>query len=299
VLYKATKNIIYIWPESGHVYYIYMWLLFIATLGASIMIFSEIVWFVIGDLKRYNVIDESFAQYDMISDKRYLRLVTDFKLLMIGLFFLITLIIPVSIFLFIDSFKYLYIVLMILFFGIVIFEVILELKKKKNFLNIIKTIIVRIGLWFIICFLTFIFIIASMLAKTAILDVNYNENGEIIISNESDETLVSLKVQIYDDLDNVIIKNDISKTDLLFAKETKHLSEKNESGDEIGTAQALNGEKLYWNYEYNLGDIKLNPGRYIIVIIVQQDNRSVEIKNMFEINNKIYTYGKNHIEKEY
>lgn len=301
VLYKATRNIMNIWPESGHIYYIYMWVLFIATFGASIMIFSELVWFVIGDLKRYNVLDENFTQYDIISDKRYLQLVTDFKLLMIGLFFLIILIIPVSIFLVKDLVKYLYLVIMIFLCGIGIFILILELKKKKTSFNIIKTIIIRIGLWVFICFLTFTFVIVTIITKTALLDVKYNKNGKIIISNESDETFVSLKVQIYDvlDSDNAIIKKDISKADLLFAKETKRLSTKNEGGYEIGTAQLLNGEKLYWNYEYNLDEIKLDPGQYIVIIIVQQDNRSVEIRNMFEINNNTYTYGTDFIEKEY
>ncbi|WP_099467251.1 hypothetical protein [Konateibacter massiliensis] len=298
ILYKMTRNVINIWPESGHLYYIYMWILFLAPLGATVVIFFEIIWFIIGDLKRYNILDEKYEEYDTLSDKRYFRLISDFKFLIEVLVFIILLVIPVSIYLYEAPFKYVYVgaVMVLCIVGIFIF--IPQLKKKKIQFGKIIIFFKRIGTWVLTCFLIFTFVILQH--KVAHLEVNYESDGIITLINKSDENFVSLKVSVGNsDLVNSFVEDNIDKSELLFAKETKHISAKNDEGNEIGSAQVLSGEILYWKYQYLLNDVKLEPGSYIIVITVQQDNRSIEIMNEFKLSNGIYTFGQNRIEKEY
>lgn len=300
VLFKITRGIINEWPESGYIYYIYIWGLFIASLAAAVMMFLEIIWFVVGDLKRYNLLNENYTQYDSLSDERYYRLVTDFKIFTMGLLVLLMLLIPVSL-LWSDTppQKYLYFAATVMLGGIGIFGVVEGVKKRKICINKMKKIVYTVGVWLLMSLLVFIFMLTVIQGNTAIVNVDFGKDGKVLITNESAENFESLKIFIYDSLDNIVSEDDILKSDLLFAKETKHVSTEYDNGKEIGKAQVIDGETLYWKYQFKLNDLKLITGRYCIWIVIQQDGRSVEIINMFEVNNYNYIYGTDSISKNY
>ena len=300
VLYKITRNAINIWPESGYIYYIYMWILFLSALGGVVLIFGEIIWYIIGDIKRYNILDENYVCFDEISDKRYFSLISDFDLLVKELCFVLLLAIPVFIFLYDGILKYVYIGISILLGVVGIVVSVSAVRKKKISRSKAWDVVKRISLWLFTCFCVFVFVIFTLLDNNAVIYVYCEKNGKINISNKLKETFVSFAIYIYDEMgDTLIEQKEIEKDELLFAKEIKMLSAKSDGGTEIGTAQELAGETLYWNYQYNLSDVKLEEGRYLLVIYVQQDNKSVKIMNEVEVCNGEYSYGKEKIQKEY
>ena len=59
--------------------YWYLQALFSFALSTSVIIFIDIVLYVISDLKRYNTLDQNYKQYDQESDNRYMYLLSDFR----------------------------------------------------------------------------------------------------------------------------------------------------------------------------------------------------------------------------
>lgn len=78
-IFKMTIHVLNVWPEQGMVYW-YFQVLFLAASSTIIIIIYDIVWYVIYDLKRYNVLDQDYKDYDKESDMRYMYLLIDFRI---------------------------------------------------------------------------------------------------------------------------------------------------------------------------------------------------------------------------
>lgn len=296
VLYKMTRNVIGIWPEKGNIYYYYAWILLLVPLGATVQILIEIVLFITEDVKRYNILDEQYEKYDEMSDKKYYSIISDFNFFMVFIAFIVLLCIPVALFMYEGYFKYVYIGVCIMLCVVGIHSLIL---KKRVLINNIILIIKKVLCLMLTCFVTYVFIILSLANKTANLEVNYQDDGTVVINNRSNENFGSLTISVYSDTEGLISEDSIQKQELLFAKELKHLTTKNDIGKEIGSARVYGGETLYWKYQYRIGKLDLKSGTHIILITIRQDDRRVEIMNEFKISNGKYIYGQDLIEKKY
>lgn len=78
-LFKMTISSLNVWSEQGVMYW-YLQALFSFALSTSVIIFIDIVLYVISDLKRYNTLDQNYKQYDQESDNRYMYLLSDFRI---------------------------------------------------------------------------------------------------------------------------------------------------------------------------------------------------------------------------
>ena len=68
-LFKMSMAALNVWSEQGVMYW-YLQALFLFALSTSVIIFIDIVLYVISDLKRYNTLDQNYKQYDQESDNR-------------------------------------------------------------------------------------------------------------------------------------------------------------------------------------------------------------------------------------
>lgn len=94
-LFKMTISSLNVWSERGVIYW-YLQALFSFALSTSVIIFIDIVLYVISDLKRYNMLDQNYKQYDQESDNRYMYLLSDFRIYTIMIIFVFILYIPLS-----------------------------------------------------------------------------------------------------------------------------------------------------------------------------------------------------------
>ena len=78
-LFMMTISSLTVWSEQGVMYW-YLQALFSFALSTSVIIFIDIVLYVISDLKRYNTLDQNYKQYDQESDNRYMYLLSDFRI---------------------------------------------------------------------------------------------------------------------------------------------------------------------------------------------------------------------------
>ena len=78
-LFRFTRQKFVIWPEQGYTYYILMWGICIIPLAGMILIFWDIVRYVVADLNRYNLRNPYYKELDEKSDERYEILTNDFK----------------------------------------------------------------------------------------------------------------------------------------------------------------------------------------------------------------------------
>ena len=82
-LFKMTVSTLNVWSEHGVTYW-YLKGLFLSALSISVIIFIDIVIYVISDLKRHDISNENYKQYDQISDEKYKYLLTEFKTIIYG-----------------------------------------------------------------------------------------------------------------------------------------------------------------------------------------------------------------------
>lgn len=299
ILFKCTKKVAAVWPESGHAYYIIMYSFFVIPLAASLIICFDILRYIMADLNRYNLDDVNYKMYDKDSDQKYAYVIKDFKIMLVV--FLIVLIAIDIISAFLEKSIINFCIGMLICIGVFVC-IIYFFKEKgckgieyKKAIYVIKRLIFLVLMIFIVYFFDLVFLTNSV----GQLDALFYEKGEIIIENAIDENFGGANLCIYDNNDNIIDKMDISVDDVLLAKESAVQNIKNDKGKEIAKAQKLLGEMLYWRYKYNIKNLKLSNGQYYVCIDIFQKNRTVEIINMFEVEDDVYEFGRKEIHKEY
>ena len=299
VLFRCTKAVMSAVPESGYAYYIMLWSIFLTSLSSAIFIVLDIILYVMADLKRYNVLDEKYEDYDKESDIKYATMIKDFKIV------LGTILSELSLLFLISGFSqknieglFGFIVgLVLLVIVIVVF--IEKLIKRKISWKKIWDITKRLAILGVILAITLYIELVLICSRCGKVDVIFDEQGNILIQNSIDEEFGKGTLRIYDENGGVVTEIDITEDVILQAKTSTGQTLKNNKGDEIGKTQKIPGEMLYWKYQYNINNLKLEDGKYSVRIEIVQKQRDVCIINMFEINNSKYYFGTNSIEKEY
>lgn len=296
VLKEFAIDMIAIWPETG-VFYWYRIILLVVVLASVMVIFFDILIYVVNDLQRHNVIEKNYECYDEKSDRTYATLMNDFKMYMILMVGLVFMVFPLNAIWGKESERWssiISIIALAITGGIYLYVWMQNDKKKMNLKRIIEDIgnkLIKLATSGVCCFTL---IVSSLLAKEACVVVNYSANGDIEIWNESNENYNGLDIEIINVEDGRIVYNEsVKEDDILLAEEHKSVS------NHMGKGFDIQSENVYWKYEFNLDKELIENNRYYILIKIFQENKSFEIKNMFYIEDDIYLYTKDYIKKEY
>lgn len=297
-LFKMTIKSLNIWSKVGM--YWYLKALFVFSLSTSVIIFIDIVFYVIGDLKRYNLLDINYKQYDQESDKRYMYLIEDFKIYIILLFFLLLLSIPISA-IYCGGIQKIFGIILSIFFVIGIFACVwqwLKHSKKYETKKIVSEILKKFLKWIFVAVVCFCMSGIFNIPSKALVNINYNVNGIVEICNTSAESYNGLDIKISTMNGETIFTKSVEKEELLFAKEDKYVNN-GVNGKRKEEGILLNCEYLHWKYTFDLNKVINEPGRYIISIIVYQDGKNVHLINSLSAEQGEYIFTQDVMEKEY
>ena len=297
-LLSLSQQMFDMWPESGYVYRIYLWLLFISALVAAFFAFVDIVNYVYTDLKRYNMKDKQYKVYDEKSDDAYERILSNFELAIGGLGVLLLFFPSISV-LFLQRDNVFLIVLVFACTAILLFRLVDYLVKQRKIRKILSMITKRIHYWIFVetlLFFMFIYVLASPKSK---IDINFGSTGQILVNHCSNLSYDSLKVKIYNQEGYTIFIKRVSKDQLLLAREDQYDRFEDHDGREWVRAIKLSGEKIYWKYIFDLQSLDLEDSKYVIEFTFEQGSRSASISNRFDKDNDIYIFGVDSISKEY
>lgn len=178
-LFKMTISSLNVWSERGVIYW-YLQALFSFALSTSVIIFIDIVLYVISDLKRYNMLDQNYKQYDQESDNRYMYLLSDFRIYTIMIIFVFILSIPLSAIYGEESQKWSGILVSCLCAVVVIVLVVQWVKHKSK--EEIKRILLKVGgkiaEWMFVALLCFTISAIFIVNNKATISVSYNVNAK-------------------------------------------------------------------------------------------------------------------------
>ena len=298
-LFKVTIRSLNVWSEQGVIYW-YLQILFSFALSISVIIFIDIVLFVISDLKRYNMLNENYKQYDQESDKRYMHLLNDFRIYTIMITFIAILSIPLSIIYGEKSQKWIGILStgLCLVSGSVFGMQWAKHKSKEEIKRILLEIVGKIAkLVFVIlfCFIISTIFIAN---NKATISVRYNVDGMVEICNTSSENYNGLDIEIRNMDEKIIYIESVEKEKLLYAQEDKYINNEVD-GEKVAEGMLINNECVHWKYIFDLKEVINESGEYYVLITVHQDGKSAFLMNSLFVENRKYTFAKDCMEKEY
>lgn len=290
--YKATVAALNMWSVEGVVYKVVQ-MLFVALLASVICVVIRLVEFIIYDMQRHNVKQNNFHHYDELSDKYYDELISDVKVYL-GL---MAIIFMAGMILIYFSGNKIARVLAWLLTGLYILILILLLIWiiKKH----IKTVLKKIMRWGMIALLCAAFALISITNYKTTVQVQYMQEGVIQICNTSQGDFEGLEITIYDyDTGAGVYNVSVDQQEILLAKEDTYLMSGLDEGKKE-TAVLVGDEFIHWKYVFNLYDVLEELGTYYVEINVFQDNKHVELINMFKVDGQTFIFGKDSIKKTY
>lgn len=298
-LFKMTINSLNIWSERGIIYW-YLQSLFSLALSTSVIIFIDIVWYVISDLKRYNTEASDYKQYDSVSDTRYKYLLNDFKIYIIMLILVVMVSIPLSIIYTEEGERWSSILASCFcaFLGMALLVIWIKDKSREDIKKALFFVGEKIWKWVIVGFLCLAIGVIFVANNKAIINVKYNINGTVEICNTSSENYSGMDIVICNMADEKIYEKSVEKEELLFAKEEKYVND-SVGGKKVAEGILINDEWLHWKYIFDLKEAMSEPGKYYMSIIAHQDGKSALLVNSFLVDEKEYIFAQDHIEKEY
>ena len=298
-LFKMTISSLNVWSERGVIYW-YLQALFLFALSTSVIIFIDIVLYVISDLKRYNMLDQNYKQYDQESDNRYMYLLSDFRIYTIMIIFAFILSIPLSAIYGEESQKWSGILGSCLCAVVVIVLVVQWVKHKSK--EEIKRILLKVGgkiaKWMIVALLCFTISAIFIVNNKATISVSYNADGIVEICNTSAESYNGLDIEIWNMDGEKIYTESVEKEKLLFAREDKYVNNEVD-GEKVAEGILINSECLHWKYMFDLKEVINESGEYCVSITVHQDGKSAFLINSLSVENKEYIFAKDSMEKDY
>ena len=122
--------------------------------------------------------------------------------------------------------------------------------EKKISWREVWTVFIRILALTIMVLIVLVIDTTFITNKEAEVDITFGKSGNITIEDAIDENFGTASLGIYTNEDSLIDKSDILIDDVLRAKESGRQSIQNDSGKEIGNAQEIPSEMLYWKYQY-------------------------------------------------
>lgn len=296
-LFKCVKNIITLWPEDGYLYIILNWGIFCIPLAAFILIFIDIVRFVMKDLIRYDLKNPDRKKYSVYSDNCYAELISDFKI-MIGV---------IAIFLALYGFIFAILqgtwegilIISTYIFVAVVFLVIGIIEIKKHGINkkLIIEVVKKVGIFLGVLFIVFIFSLAGVTGKRDKIYASYDRDGLITLMGYNTDSIgdINFSINVLDGAEEV--SGGIDEKDIFIANATKKMMYTNEKGDTYAKTQDLDGEKMYWKTFLDIKSFELKDGRYTITIMISQNNQMIEFENMFEVYGKQYNFATEKIDE--
>lgn len=298
-LFKMTISSLNVWSEQGVIYW-YLQALFSFALSTSVIIFIDIVLYVISDLKRYNTLDRNYKQYDQESDNRYMYLLNDFRIYTIMLFFVFILSIPLSAIYGEESQKWSGILVSCLcaFIGIVLVAQWVKHKSKEEIKRFLLKVGGKITEWMFVALFCFTISAIFIVNNKATISVSYNADGIVEICNTSAENYNGLDIEIWNMDGEIIYTESVEKEKLLFAQEDKYVNNEVD-GEKVAEGILINSECLHWKYMFNLKEVINESGEYCVSIIVHQDGKSAFLINSLSVENKEYIFAKDSMEKDY
>lgn len=298
-LFKMTISSLNVWSERGIIYW-YLQVLFSFALSTSVIIFIDIVLYVISDLKRYNMLDQNYKQYDQESDNRYMYLLSDFRIYTIMIIFVFILSIPLSAIYGEESQKWSGILTSCLCAVVVIVLVVQWVKHKSK--EEIKRILLKVGgkiaEWMFVALLCFTISAIFIVNNKATISVSYNADGIVEICNTSAESYNGLDIEIWNTDGEKIYTESVEKEKLLFAREDKYINNEVD-GEKVAEGILINSECLHWKYMFDLKEVINESGEYCVSITVHQDGKSAFLINSLSVENKEYIFAKDSMEKDY
>lgn len=212
-----TISSLNVWSEQGVMYW-YLQALFSFALSTSVIIFIDIVLYVISDLKRYNTLDQNYKQYDQESDNRYMYLLSDFRIYTIMIIFVFILSIPLSAIYGEESQKWSGILVSCLcaVVGIVLVVQWVKHKSKEEIKRILLKVGGKIAEWMFVALLCFTISAIFIVNNKATISVSYNADGIVEICNTSAENYNGLDIEIWNMDGEKIYTESVEKEKLLF-----------------------------------------------------------------------------------
>ena len=298
-LFKMTISSLNVWSERGVIYW-YLQALFLFALSTSVIIFIDIVLYVISDLKRYNMLDQNYKQYDQESDNRYMYLLSDFRIYTIMIIFVFILSIPLSAIYGEESQKWSGILVSCLcaVVGIVLVVQWVKHKSKEEIKRILLKVGGKIAKWMIVALLCFTISAIFIVNNKATISVSYNVDGIVEICNTSAESYNGLDIEIWNMDGKKIYTESVEKEKLLFAREDKYVNNEVD-GEKVAEGILINSECLHWKYMFDLKEVINESGEYCVSITVHQDGKSAFLINSLSVENKEYIFAKDSMEKDY
>lgn len=298
-LFKMSMAALNVWSEQGVMYW-YLQALFLFALSTSVIIFIDIVLYVISDLKRYNTLDQNYKQYDQESDNRYMYLLNDFRIYTIMLFFVFILSIPLSIIYGEKSQNWSGILnsCLCVFAGIVFIVQWIKHKSKAEIKRILLKVGEKIVEWLLVALFCFTISAIFIVKNKATISVSYNADGIVEICNTSAESYNGLDIEIYNMDGGIIYTESVEKEKLLFAREDKCVNNEVD-GEKVAEAILINSECLHWKCMFDLKEVINESGEYCVSITVHQDGKSAFLLNSLSVENKEYIFAKDSMEKDY
>lgn len=298
-LFKMTISSLNVWSEQGVMYW-YLQALFSFALSTSVIIFIDIVLYVISDLKRYNTLDQNYKQYDQESDNRYMYLLSDFRIYTIMIIFVFILSIPLSAIYGEESQKWSGILVSCLcaVVGIVLVVQWVKHKSKEEIKRILLKVGGKIAEWMFVALLCFTISTIFIVNNKATISVSYNADGIVEICNTSAENYNGLDIEIWNMDGEKIYTESVEKEKLLFAREDKYVNNEVE-GEKVAEGILINSECLHWKYMFDLKEVINESGEYCVSITVHQDGKSAFLINSLSVENKEYIFAKDSMEKDY
>lgn len=294
-LFRCAKTVISEFPESGFLYYVLTWSIFLIPLSGFISILIRIIFFIVVDFSRFNVLDERYKEYDRKSDEKYSTMIKDFKIIL-GIILCGELILSVTENLIASWGNN--VVCIVFLAGATLFITAVIIKKKIRWTQIWSVIKRLLELSVIEAIIIF-FVMVLFYSPRGKVDVTFDEQGTILIQNAVNENPEKEVLYIYNEAGCILEEIDITEAVVLRALTTAGQTIKNYKGSELGTAQKAYGEMLYWKYLYDIEDLKLGSGKYLALIEIVQGQNNVQIFNTFEVADSKYCFAVNTIHKEY
>lgn len=296
-LFKMTISSLNVWSEQGVMYW-YLQALFLFALSTSVIIFIDIVLYVISDLKRYNMLEQNYKQYDQESDNRYMYLLNDFRIYTIMLFLVFILAIPLSAIYGEESQKWSRILgsCLCTFIGIVLVVQWVKNNSKEEIKRILLNVGEKIAKWMFVALFCSTISAIFIVNNKATISVNYNADGIVEICNTSAESYNGLDIEIWNTDGEIIYIESVEKEKLLFAREDKYVNNEVD-GKKMAEGILINSECLHWKYMLDLKEVMNESGEYCVSITVHQDGKRVLLINSLSVENKEYIFAKDNMEK--
>lgn len=298
-LFKLTTNLLNVWSVKGLIYW-YLQALFLLALSTAVIIFIDIVLYVVNDLKRYNILDQNYKQYDQESDNRYMHLLSDFRIYTIMILSFFAFCIPLSIIYGVESQRWSGILssCLCVVAGVVLVVRWIQFKSREEIKRSIRKVGIKTAKWIYVALLSFVVSTVFIVNNEATICVSYNADGIVEICNTSAESYNGLDIEIENEDEMVIYAESVEKGKLLIAREDKYVNNKVDGEKEV-EGILLNSEYMHWKYTLDLKKIINESGKYCVSITVYQDGKRADLSNSLFVENNEYVFAKDDMEKEY